>query len=251
MLVFDLSPEPLRRLGSYATLDGSPVSFTPIRIAEWGAPESALYPGLVAEQVPPFVQLTSADGAPGCLWANNLTITLTSEGRSQELLDLEQAAVAVTVTDARVAYACAQYDQGGGWAGISGGGALISLAANAISRSRAKQRSAGSCLVGHVRYEWLSAVGSSVKTRWPSHNYLLVTTMTSGMTQATALSFPPGTDSPFIAADIARRAARQRLAEGVAENEHAEWRRLSQAAPLPASDQGGWHCMPSWREVNE
>jgi hypothetical protein len=65
----------------------------------------------------------------------------------------------VTITDRRVVLACRAFDRGSSYGGFGGGAALIGLGLTAISRARAKSRTAGQCFGGHLRYEWLSAVG--------------------------------------------------------------------------------------------
>jgi hypothetical protein len=64
----------------------------------------------------------------------------------------------VTVTDRRVVFGCRAFEQGSLYGGFGVLGLVAGLVMTAVSRSRARARSAGHCFGGHARYEWLSAV---------------------------------------------------------------------------------------------
>lgn len=79
-----------------------------------------------------------------------------------EISRLTDATAAVYVTDSRLAIACSRFDKGGGWLGSPG----VMLLLNGLSMARARIRSRGKTLVGHVRYPWLRSVGASSKQGW-------------------------------------------------------------------------------------
>lgn len=64
----------------------------------------------------------------------------------------------IVVTDRRIVWFTKQFDEGGGWVGFGTIGASVALAANAVSKRRAKERSAGLVLIGQARFEWLTSV---------------------------------------------------------------------------------------------
>lgn len=123
--------------------------------------------------------------------------------------------IALFITDARFALACSKYDKGGGWNFWGGGGGALALdvAFNAVSKARAKLRSRGKMLVGQVRYPWIQRVGSSRKTGWASvEKLVLESSAGKNAAMRITLTLPKNIDSGRVACEIARRAARYRLA---------------------------------------
>ena len=76
------------------------------------------------------------------------------ENKRHRQIGLEQIKVEIVVTDSRIGFAVPKYDKGGGWLGGAG-----AIALNAASKVRAAVRSRGKCLVGHVKYPWLTVIG--------------------------------------------------------------------------------------------
>lgn len=64
----------------------------------------------------------------------------------------------VVVTDRRTAFLTTQFDKGGGWVGFGAAGLAVAVTANAVSKHRAAQRSAGKVAIGQVRHEWLTGI---------------------------------------------------------------------------------------------
>jgi hypothetical protein len=65
----------------------------------------------------------------------------------------------VVITDRRIAFLTTQFDKGGGWVGFGAVGLTVAVTANAVSKHRAAQRSAGKIAIGQVRHEWLTSIG--------------------------------------------------------------------------------------------
>lgn len=64
----------------------------------------------------------------------------------------------LAVTDRRTAFLTTGFDKGGGWAGFGAAGLAVALTANAISKRRAANRSAGRVAIGQLRHEWIESV---------------------------------------------------------------------------------------------
>lgn len=101
--------------------------------------------------------------------------------------------ISLFVTAARFAFACTRYEKGRGVAGAL--------------------RSRGKCLVGQIRYPWLSRVGSTCRTgRRKAVEQLVLCWYTSPEEEHRLfLTLDPGYTAAEWAAEIARRAARYRL----------------------------------------
>lgn len=64
----------------------------------------------------------------------------------------------IVVTDRRIVWFTRHFDKGGGWVGFGAVGASVAVAANLVSKRRAKERSAGLVLIGQARFEWITSV---------------------------------------------------------------------------------------------
>jgi hypothetical protein len=161
------------------------------------------------------------------------------------------------VTDARFAFACSSFDKGGGHSFFGGGGALVlDAAVNSVSKVRAKMRSRGRMLVGQVRYPWLRRVGSSPKTGFGTNEKLYFeTSVKGGGTTTLTLYLPSNVSAAQVAAEVACRAARYRLAT---KNPDGELRQTLEALTSVAAPGGGanakeihWHTLPGADSVDE
>ncbi len=119
--------------------------------------EDVMYPQ--ADAATQSVKLTPDDGN-NVKRAAATSVELGHWGKTKthQQFRLDSIMADVVVTDSRLAIAVAKYDKGGGWVG--GASALMF---NAVSMARAKVRSRGTCLVGHLRYPWISVVGHSAR----------------------------------------------------------------------------------------
>ena len=122
----------------------------------------------------------------------------------------------LTITDARVSVACSNYDKGGGWIST---GAVTMAVLNAGSKVRAAYRRKNKMLVGHVRYPWVRHVFFTERTGTMAPAKIRITMLErdeSGreVGHIVDLELPKGTRAGEIAAQIASRAARNRLATG-------------------------------------
>lgn len=160
------------------------------------------------------------------------------------------------VTDARFALACSSYDKGGGHTFLGGGGAaVLMVGVNSVSKIRAKMRSRGKMLVGQVRYPWLRRVGSSPKTGFGSCEKLhFESTVKGGGTTTLTLYLPNNVSAARVAAEVARRAARYRLAT---KNPDGELRQTLEALASVKAVDGTkaneiyWHTLPGADSVDE
>jgi hypothetical protein len=123
----------------------------------------------------------------------------------------------LTVTDARIACLCDDYDFGDvRYSSLGTNSDLL----NFVQRRRAKKRSAGKVYLGHIRYEWLEAVGYKRKVSMNTNDELrFMYQDTERTTYILDFIFPKGTDTEFLANDILHRACRYRLAMTDTENE--------------------------------
>jgi hypothetical protein len=158
----------------------------------------------------------------------------------------------VFVTDARFALACSKYDKGGGWVG----GAGMMITANAISKARAAIRSRGKMLVGQVRYPWIQRVGSSPKAGFGSEEKLYFETTVKGVGSASVTLFlSKNVDAAQVAAEIARRAARYRLASEQLDQETRDllepFTSVQPLAPGASARDIRWFTLPRALAVDE
>jgi hypothetical protein len=124
-------------------------------------------------------------------------------------LRVRKVRVDLFITDARFVVACSKYDKGGGWVG----GATTMVVFNTVSKARAALRSRGKMLVGQVRYPWLEWVVGVPKTGFTSEETLVLRcTAENGTPMVLKLGLPKNIASARVAAEIADRAARYRLA---------------------------------------
>jgi hypothetical protein len=124
-------------------------------------------------------------------------------------LRVRKVRVDIFITDARVVVACSKYDKGGGWVG----GATAMVVFNAVSKARAAVRSRGKMLVGQVRYPWLRWVAGVPKSGFGGEESLMLQCAAEdGSSMLLKLSLPKNIDAVRVAAEIADRAARYRLA---------------------------------------
>jgi len=102
---------------------------------------------------------------------------------------------------------CVEYDRGDRWVG--GGTALIMTA---VSKARAKKRTMGTSLVGHIRYEWLFIAAYQRKKGWLGKEALRVAYWDSDENfWVVTLSFDKQADTSAIANLIYHKAAAYRM----------------------------------------
>jgi zinc-ribbon domain len=180
------------------------------------------------------VQLEPRDGS-NVVTVNASTIQVLQNGR--QVMRAHKVKVTIFITDSRIAWACSNYDKGGGWVGSAG--AMIVL--NAASKALAAVRRHGKMLVGQVRYPWVAAVGGSAKQGVLSSEVLVLRAKPDKDTVLEiSLTLPSDLDALSMAADIARRAAAYRLACAVpSDAEATSWLQpLTQVQPLAPGPKG-------------
>ena len=167
--------------------------------------------------------------------STGLDVKALSGGNLDTVVSFDEVKLTLFVTDARLAFACSNFDKGGGWYGNS----LLVMPINAISKAMAAHRSSHQSLTGQVRYAWLSSVGGATKTSLFAAESLRVVTRVpdAGGAAAVYLDFalPSDISATAVAAEVARRAAAYRLRAGEAWHypDAAEaLQRLVRASPL-------------------
>lgn len=225
--------------------------FTPVRISEWGEDETNAYPGLVPDGEAPWLELGPEDGQPTILQATDLLIEHNDGKRDKKVLELTDKDITVVITDSRVAYACAKYDEGGGWVGLGGAAFWVAVVANRVSKAKAKKRTAGTCLAGQVRYPWLGLVTADVKTGPLSFNAVSVGLTTEGGIEMIKFTLNKKADSRAIATEIAVRAARYRQRLGVPSEEREAWDAVSRGTAFADSKRGVVFNLPSSELIND
>ena len=94
------------------------------------------------------VVLEERDGADIIFIASKgLSVRVGTENNLRRTASIDDAALRVAITDARVAVACSGFDKGGGWVG----GIAVTLVANTLSKGLAAARRHGKMLVAHAR----------------------------------------------------------------------------------------------------
>lgn len=78
----------------------------------------------------------------------------------KQILRASEVDIDCYITDSRFIVRCDKYDKGGTWTG-----GLTALALTAVERAAANRRTRGKTLLGHIRYEWVSAIGYICKDR--------------------------------------------------------------------------------------
>ena len=118
------------------------------------------------------------------------------------------------VTDARFALDCSSYDKGGGHVFFGGGGALlVGVGANSVSKSAPRCALGAGC--SSVRFATRGCAVSAARRRPGSarHEKLYFeTSVKGGGTTTLTLYLPSNVSAAQVAAEVARRAARYRLA---------------------------------------
>lgn len=164
-------------------------------------------------------------------------------------LRVRKVRIDLFITDARFALACSRYDKGGGWVG----GATAMVVFNTVSKARAAVRSRGKMLAGQVRYPWLRWVASAPKTGFNSEEALaLQCAAEDGTTMTLNLHLPKNIEAALVAAEIAERAARYRLAsEDLEDGTRAALEALLGTAERVTAGEKQSFSMPAPRPVSE
>lgn len=155
----------------------------------------------------------------------------------------------LVVTDRRTAFLTTQFDKGGGWVGFGVGGLAIAATANAVSKHRAAQRSAGKVAIGQVRHEWVTGITVRRKKALIGvvDTYLDLATTSAAGSQVIELWSPKGqVVNEELARWLASTVARHRMAllNPASEPDLATLRRYSVGAhdtpPTGKPDDLGW-----------
>lgn len=145
--------------------------------------------------------------------ASSIYVSRKRQGESDYniLMQDNEVNIDVIVTDCRVIICCMEYDKGDRkWSG-----GLTALALNAYEKSKAKRRSGGKLILGHIRYEWLLAIGYINKPKsgifsFEDYGIRLFYQDTDKSVYDISLKFPKGTDTAFVANEILHAATKYR-----------------------------------------
>ncbi|MDR0594444.1 MAG: zinc ribbon domain-containing protein [Bifidobacteriaceae bacterium] len=127
-------------------------------------------------------------------------------------LAAEEIDISVYITASRIAFWSPKYDKGSRWVGGGVAGLAVALTANAISAAVAARRRRGKALIGHIRYEWLSAVAFKDKKFLSDKEIRLVYKDSDSTKWALDLVLPRRVDAMATAQWVTASAARYRLA---------------------------------------
>jgi hypothetical protein len=128
--------------------------------------------------------------------------------REREGVLRERLKLRIYTTDARVAFACTKYDKGSVWVGSS----PLNLALTAGGKVVASERRRGRMFVGHIRYPWLKAAGSTSRTGMFTQERLMFGVAGEDHEHMKlSLILPKSVSAANFAAEVARRAAAYRL----------------------------------------
>lgn len=171
-------------------------------------------------------------------------------GTSRDVGRAERIRGTVTITDSRFVFACTAFRTGGGYRGYGAAGALVGMAANAVSRAAAARETAGFTLVGHVRHAWLAVV-TAQHERWGSKSGNALSLLFADPTEdagARLIAYLPKSQSTAEAGrELVKRAARFKAARETAD---AQARLLGFANEAPSepltSGNGVIWKLPGW-----
>jgi hypothetical protein len=171
-------------------------------------PGDGLYPVPAEQPSDTLVVLQPEDGrSVRCVPATAILVRDVTPSGPVQLCRLSDTTATVYLTDCRIAIGCARYDRGGGWLGSSGPMLLL----NGISTLRARMRSRGKVLVGHVRYSWLRSIGASDKQGWQDSEQVRLELVDHTAGRERRLLLDITLKKPFeavsMAQDVAHRAA--------------------------------------------
>jgi len=196
------------------------------------------------------VVLENRDGrAISSITAKGLVVQTGTESALRTIASVDDVAIRVSITDARIAFASSKFDKGGGWIG----GAAVMVLANTVSKSLAAARTRGKMLVGHVRYPWLYAVGASPKTGLLDNEEVRLCLHTSsGEALVVDMTLPSDLAASEVAAEIVRRAATHRVACRQGLEHAAEFETLRDTRAM-AGAKGGYsfHLIPASQPIDE
>jgi hypothetical protein len=181
--------------------------------------------------------------------SKGLTLLAGRDNALRTIASIDEVAIRVAITDARVAVACSKFDKGGGWIGSAGAMAL----ANTVSMGLAAARRRGKMLVGHARYPWIYAVGASPKAGlFDTETVRICMHTESAEALVLDLSLPTDLAAPEVAAEIARRVASYRLACGHDPEHLHDLEALQRVQPVQgANGWYGFHVIPGSLPISD
>lgn len=202
-------------------------------VPEYTAAEPGLYP-LPGGPITPITP-EPLDGPVVRLSADRLAVIELAGGGERELVKLRRLSAEVLVTDQRVAVATTSFRR------LARRRQLRALTHGIADPPGLRHRSRHRILLGHVRYQWLTAVGfkTSIARRPTERVRLVLRDGSKGVIRPLALDIDlSDARAREIAQHIARRAARFCLAHlDVPDQHRSDFERLVRADPL--TDQPG------------
>ncbi len=129
-----------------------------VRAFDQDYPENRLYPQLSDEEGK-IIRTEPDDGTNMLSFEAAYAVVYDTRSRIPRKLAETHGPTIGIVSDCRVAVSCEKFTKGSTWIG-AGPGAVIAAGAMAVSAARARSRRQGKIMVGHIRYEWVSRVGT-------------------------------------------------------------------------------------------
>jgi hypothetical protein len=163
--------------------------------------------------------------------------------------------VEIYPTASRLIIYCLKWTKGG-FVGSTGGiGLAVALTTAVVSSAHSARKRKDKVLAGHIRWEWVSAIGWRARSFWQRNEVVIrFVDATDGKptTCHLVLAFRPGANSQALAREMTDKVIAYRYAGGetFGENELAEWESLRTSGMSPKVDKGiSWLTMPSSWEV--
>lgn len=175
-----------------------------VRAFDQDYPESRLYPKLSRVEGE-IVATEPGDGSNIMSFQAVYAVVYDTRSRIPRKLAETHGPTIGIVSDCRLAVSCEKFTKGSTWVG-AGPGVVIAAGAMAVSAARARSRRQGKIMVGHVRYEWVSRVGT-----WAG-KYLSLEYSSNQVPKKVELHIRGGI-AYTVAQDIVRRVAMLRLAQ--------------------------------------
>ena len=191
------------------------MTFSVLAVRTGEEAESELYPE--PSDLSDTVEGEAGDGTqPSLHEAIGLALVSFASGRPKQVAQFTDLSATCVVTDCRVTVACSKYDKGSKRTGFGVSSMAIAVTANAVSKARAKRRSKGRMLVGHVRHQWLGQIEATDRSGLFGKNrldlFLGDPTTTEAELLVLSVILGKRESASSMAADIARRAARYKAA---------------------------------------
>lgn len=175
----------------------------------------SFYPVLSLSQASPSVDLKPDDHPFATLTATGVKVLSVERSSLEPVLTIpSDFSFSVVLTPVRIVLSCAKFEKGSTWFG-TGAGAVVAVAAMAVSAARAASRRKGKLLAGHIRYQWVDRILVRQGKGWLNPSVLRIVVRrpprAGGTPLILHLELPKQLDARAIGRDLAARVATFRL----------------------------------------